>query len=214
MRRALRRHALLLGALGCAAAAALLLLVALDARTWGSSVARDDVRFRALHTHNDLWKPDPVLPGDPAGKLLGVHNTLAWRRTLQSFWYSRVGKNPDTGAGGSSTLRADAQDRLLDELSSAPSRAQRSQAANLLGVLVVTTPTPGGDRSAISNILKRAQSYFERAIALDAADVDAKQNLELVLRIRKPGKSRIGQDARAGYGFGRGQGATNIGNGY
>lgn len=214
MRRVLRRHRQLLAALGCAAVAALLLLAAADARTWRTSVARDDVRFRALHTHNDLWNVKTTLPGDPAGRLIGTGSTLAWRRAMQAFWYSRVGKNPGTGSGEAATLRADAQDRLLDQLASAPSAGQRSVAANLLGVLVVTTPTPGGDRAAIGRILKRAQAYFQEAIGLDATDLDAKENLELVLRIRKPGKSRIGQDARAGYGFGRGQGATNIGNGY
>jgi hypothetical protein len=214
MRRILRRHSQLVAALACAAVAALLFLVAADARTWHTSIARDDVRFRALHTHNGLWSPQSTLPGDPVGRLLGSGETLAWRRAVQAFWYSRVGKNPGTGSGEASTLRADAQDRLLDQLTAAPTAKQRSVAANLLGVLVVTTPTPGGDRAAIGRILHRAQGYFQQAIALDPTDIDAKENLELVLRIRKPGKSRISQDARAGYGFGRGQGATNIGNGY
>jgi hypothetical protein len=214
MRPVLRRHRQLVAALVCALLAVLFVFVAFDARTWRTSVARDDVRFRALHTHTGLWSPRTSLPGDPVGHLIGTGSTLAWRRAVQAFWYSRVGKNPDTRGGESATLRADAQDRLLSELTSAPTDAQRSRAANLLGVLVVTTPTPGGDRAAIGQILKRAQTYFQQAIALDATDVEAKENLELVLRIRKPGKSRISQDARAGYGFGRGQGATNIGNGY
>ena len=214
MRRALRRYSQLFAALALALAATVLVVLALDAHTWQSSVARDDLRFRALHTHSGLWSPEAALPGDPAARIIGTGSTLDWRRAMQAFWYSRVGKNPDRTGGEESTLRANAQDRLLDQLASAPTAAQRSRAANLLGVLVVTTPTPGGDRAAIGQILKRAQTYFQQAIALDAADVDAKENLELVLRIRKPGKSKINQDARAGYGFGRGQGATNIGNGY
>ena len=55
---------------------------------------------------------------------------------------------------------------------------------------------------------------FQTAIVIDPGNIDAKQNLELVLRIRRPGKSKVGRDARAGFGFGRGHGAAAIGNGY
>ena len=86
--------------------------------------------------------------------------------------------------------------------------------ANLLGVLVVTTPATGSDSSALSQTLKRAASYFQLALAIDPSNSDAKQNLELVLRLRRPGKGKVGRDARAGYGFGRGHAATAIGSGY
>jgi len=113
------------------------------------------------------------------------------------------------------TLRAETQDMLLAQLASAPSDAQRSEAANLLGVLVATTRVPGGnDRSVISQLLKRAATYFQQSIAIDPGNGEAKQNLELVLRLAKPGKGHFGKDARAGYGFGRGRGASEFGSGY
>lgn len=213
MRERLRKHRFAFLALLLAGAAAVLALLAVDARAWQSTVMRDDLRFRAMPAHTGLWKPPTVLPGDPAAALIGTGRALALRRALQYFWYTRIGSNPEVRQD-SPALRASAQEKIQGLIGSAPNPAQRSGAANLLGVLVVTTPTPGGDRSAISNILKRAQSYFERAIALDAADVDAKQNLELVLRITKPGKGRLGKDARSGYGFGLGQGANAQGSGY
>src|SRR5437763_431728 len=77
---------------------------------------------------------------------------------------------------------------------------------------VVTTPT--ADTGAIKQILDRAQGYFRQAIALDPTNTDAKLNLELVLRLTKPGNGKFGRDARAGYGFGRGRGVTPIGSGY
>jgi len=104
---------------------------------------------------------------------------------------------------------------LLAQLASAPSPAQRSDAANLLGVLVATTRVPGGnDRSVITQLLKRSAAYFQQSIAIDPGNADAKQNLELVLRLDKPGKGHFGKDARAGYGFGRGRGASELGSGY
>jgi hypothetical protein len=213
MRRLLRRYRLLVVAAACFALAALLALLAADVASWRSTVARDDVRFRALHTHLALWQPSTVLPGDPAGRLLGTSSTLAWRHSLEWFWYAQVGTNPEKRMDGP-TLRANAQDALLDQLSSAPTAAQRSEAANLLGVLVVTTPAPGGDQDVILQILRRATAYFQQSIELDPANLDAKQNLELVLRIQKPGKGHIGKDARSGYGFGRGQGSGQFGSGY
>jgi hypothetical protein len=35
-----------------------------------------------------------------------------------------------------------------------------------------------------------------------------------VLRVRRPGKGRLGRDARSGYGFGRGRGIVAEGGGY
>jgi hypothetical protein len=212
VRRVLRHKLLLLGLL-CGLASALFALLAVDAASWRSSVARDDLRFRALPTHRALWHPATTLPGDPAALLLGTTSTMAWRRTLQSFWYARVGDDPNVRVDPA-TLRAQAQDSLLAQVASAPTAGQRSAAANLLGVLVVTTPAPGSDKQALVQILKRAADYFQQSIALDPANLDAKQNLELVLRITRPGKGHLGKDARSGYGFGRGQGAGQLGSGY
>lgn len=212
MIRLVHRHRGLVLAALCALVAVTLALFAADVAAWRTTVARDDLRFRALPTHRDLWHPSTRLPGDPAGAILGTGSTIAWRRALQYFWYSRIGSNPEIQMDAP-TLRADAQDQLIAQLASAPTSQQRSDAANLLGVLVVTTPS-GNDQTAITQILKRAANYFQTAIELDPSNVDAKQNLELVLRITKPGKGHLGKDARSGYGFGRGQGAGDIGNGY
>jgi hypothetical protein len=209
----LRRHRAALLALLCAGAATVLVLLAFDARMWRTTVARDDLRFRALPTHKALWSPAAILPGDPASKLIGTGNTLAYRRALQYFWYSRIGSNPELRED-TPTLRATAQDKLQRLITSAPTSDERSAAANLLGVLVVTTPAPGSDKDAITQILTRGAQYFQKAIAINAGNADAKQNLELVLRLQRPGKGKLGRDARSGYGFGRGRGAGSLGSGY
>jgi hypothetical protein len=210
----LRRHRLLIAALVCVVVAVALGLLAADVAAWRTTVARDDLRFRALPAHGGLWRPRTVLPLDPAAAVIGTGSTMAWRRSIQWFWFTRVNMNPDEHMD-TPTLRADTQDKLLAQLASAPSEAQRSQAANLLGVLVATTRVPGGnDRSVISQLLKRSTAYFQQSITLDPSNGDAKQNLEIILRLSKPGKGHFGKDARAGYGFGRGRGATELGNGY
>ena len=111
------------------------------------------------------------------------------------------------------TLRATRAEQAADQISSAPTAQQRSAAANLLGVLVVTTPSIG-DSGGTTQILTRAVQYFQQAIALNAANTNAKENLELVLRLKTPGQGRFGHDARSGYGFGRGRGGTTAGGGY
>lgn len=209
----LRRHRAALLALLCAGAATILVLLALDVRLWNTTVARDDLRFRALPTHKALWTPATVLPGDPASRLIGTGSTLEYRRGLQYFWYSRIGSDPEVRQD-TPTLRATAQNRLQLLIGSAPTSGERSAAANLLGVLVVTTPAPGSDKDAITQILTRGAQYFQKAIAINPRNADAKQNLELVLRLQRPGKGKLGRDARSGYGFGRGRGAGSLGSGY
>jgi hypothetical protein len=209
----LRRHRTALLALLCGGAAVVLVLFALDVRIWRTTVARDDLRFRALPAHKTLWSPSTLLPGDPAATLIGTGDTLSYRRAMQYFWYSRIGSNPEARQD-TPTLRATAQDKLQRLITSAPTRAERSEAANLLGVLFVTTPTPGGDKDAITQILTHGTRYFQLSIAINPRNADAKQNLELVLRLQRPGKGKLGRDARSGYGFGRGRGAGAGGGGY
>ena len=213
MRNRVRRHRSALIALLLAGVALVLALLAVDVRAWRTTVARDDLRFRALPAHKGLWHPSTILPGDPASKLIGTGDTMAYRHALQYFWFSRIGSNPEVRQD-TPALRAAAQEKIQGLIGSAPSAKQRSDAANLLGVLVVTTPAPGQDKDAITQILTRAAQYFQLAISIDAGNFDAKQNLELVLRLQRPGKGKLGHDARSGYGLGRGQGAGQQGSGY
>ncbi len=208
-----RRHGLGLLALLLAGVAVGLVLFALDARAWQSSVLRGDVRFRLHPATAGVWAPSSTLPGDPAALALGAGDTIAWRRALQSFWYANVGTDRQAPAD-LVTLHARAQAKLLPLITDAKTAVERSGAANLLGVLVITTP--GLERSKDAQILAitQATQYFRQAIQLDPSDNDAKANLELLLHILRPGKGPIGKDARAGFGFGRGNASMTLGNGY
>jgi hypothetical protein len=213
MRHQLTPHRHAIFAVLAGGVAVVLVLLALDANAWKTTVARDDLRFRALPTHAQLWRPSTDLPGDPASVLIGTSSTVKYRRGLQYFWFSHVGNNPEVRQDAP-TLRADAQDKLQALMKTGANVQQRSAAANLLGVLVVTTPSIANDPSAITQTLTRSAEYFQEAIAIDPSNNDAKENLELVLRLTRPGKGRIGNDARSGYGFGKGQGIGNKGGGY
>jgi len=201
-----------LAGLVCAVLAAALGLLATDVSSWRSAFMRDDIRFRALPRHQDLWQPSTILPGDPAAALLGTSNSVRWREALQSFAATQTLTGVQSTTKGPA-LRASAQQRLLTQLAAAPTRSQRSQAANLLGVLVVTTPA-GSDERVLARLVKRGASYFKQAIALDPGNASAKENLELVLRIKKPDKGKLSHTIRSGYGFSNNRGTGLEGNGY
>ena len=208
----LRKHWAAIAAVVCACAAAVLVLLALDVHAWQTTLTRDDVRFRAMHSHRALWRPQTTLPGDPARALLGLDNSIAWRRAVQLFWFSRVGSDPETRQD-LPTTRAAAEESLQKIVDSSAPTSERSDAANLLGVIVVTSPLIS-DPQAQTATLRRAVAYFQQSIGIDATNYDAKQNLQLALLLKKPGKSRVGRDARGGYGFGRGHGVSVAGSGY
>src|SRR5262249_12617977 len=213
MRSQVNRHRHAIFAVLSAGVALVLVLLAFDVNSWKTTVARDDLRFRALPTHTNLWRPGTVLPGDPASLLIGTGTTVQYRRALQYFWFSHVGNNPEVRQDAP-TLRADAQDRLQKLIKTGPNARQRAAAANLLGVLVVTTPPIANDPSAITQTLTRAAAYFQQPITIDPGTNDAKETSELVRRLARPGRGKIGKEARSGYGFGKGQGIGNQGGGY
>jgi hypothetical protein len=209
--KALRRSVPLLAAVVCLGIAAVLALLAVDARAWQRTVTRDDLRFRALHSHPGLWHSPALLPGDPARLLLGLDDAITYRKGLQLFWFSRVGTNPESRQDLPQT-RVTAQETLQGLVDDAATGSERSNAANLLGVMTVTTPA--ADSATQTQTLARAALYFQRAIAEDPTNYAAKLNLELVLRLQRPGKSRFGKDARGGYGFGGARGAGVVGGGF
>ncbi|MGH2935095.1 MAG: hypothetical protein ACRDL2_11370 [Gaiellaceae bacterium] len=213
MSAAIRRHRMGFVAIVLAALAVVLVLFAFDARAWQSSVKRDDIRFRALPAHAGLWKVPTLLPGDPAGAALGTGDALAWRHALQLFWYTRIPVSR-LSPQVQPARRAQAQTALLKLASTAKTASERSAAANLMGVLVITTPAADSDRAVVAQELRETIGYFQRAIRLDPSNVQAKQNLELVLRAAQPEKGSIGKRARANLGLGRGHNSTPSGDGY
>ena len=159
----LARHRSGVLALCCVIAGALLVLVAADVRTWRTTVARDDLRFRVLPAHRGLWKPATLLPGDPAGLLLGTGDTLDYRRSLQLFWYSRIGSTPESRQD-LPTLRAETQQRLEDIAAGGRSARERSFAAMPSSRCCVSARIVGRScrDSGVEPILLYQKSWRER----------------------------------------------------
>ncbi|MEP6813312.1 MAG: hypothetical protein ABI990_10005, partial [Actinomycetota bacterium] len=83
MKKQLARHRSAFVALVLMGVALVLALLAVDVRAWQTTVARDDLRFRALPAHKGLWRPPTILPGDPASRLIGTGDAMAYRHALQ-----------------------------------------------------------------------------------------------------------------------------------
>jgi hypothetical protein len=193
--------------------ATVLILLALDVRSWQRTLGRDDARFEARPSETKLWQSPGLLPGDPAGALLGVGDPVAYRTALQGFWASAVGiekaraSTPDLSAA-----RVATQAQLQSLATYAKTAAERSSAANQLGVMTITTTAI--DHATLLQILDRAAAYFQTAIKDDPTNWPAKANLELVLRVTRPGKSRFNADAQGGFGSGGSYGTSPVGGGF
>jgi hypothetical protein len=184
-----------------------------DVRAWQTTVKHDDLRFQANPSAAHLWRPATLLPGDPAGLALSTHDTIEWRHALQYFGYTRLGFDPETNAD-SSTLDAETEKMLQKLTLSAATPAERSDAANLLGVLVITTATAaaiGNSEGVVGQTLRQTAGYFQQAIALDPSNDDAKQNLELILRSSGPSNRVIREGGTAVGGGGHGSSPPGYG---
>jgi hypothetical protein len=209
--RRLRRVAPLLVVLLLLALAAAFALLAADVRAWQGTLKRDDVRFNALHPVTGLWQSPAMLPGDPAYHVLGLGDAIAYRRALQNFWFSQIGTS-HTSTEDVTETRVTTENQLQTLSDSAATAAERSRAANLLGVMTITTPT--ADSATQVQTIIRAAAYFRQAIAADPANYTAKVNLELLLRLVQPSNTRFGVDARGGFGQGGSHGAGTLGGGF
>jgi len=206
-----RRVRPLVAALLLLAIAAAFAVLAVDARAWQRTLRRDDVRFAMRHSEPDLWRSPATLPGDPVEHLVGLDSALAYRHALQLFWLTQF-SGAHSAAEGVSETRVSTENDLQAVADSANTGAERSRAANLLGVMTITTPS--ADSATQVQTLERAAAYFRQAVEEDPANYAAKVNLELVLRLQRPSKTRFGSDAKTGLGTGGSHGAGVVGGGY
>jgi hypothetical protein len=189
--------------------ATVLVLFALDVRAWQGTFTQGDVHFRAQRSHVRLWQSPAVLPGDPARAVLGIDDALTYRRAVQLFWFSTAGASTGGQADLAATRVAGETD-LQRLMTSGATRQERSNAANLLGVMTVTAPENSATQK---QEIATAVRYFAQAVRDDPTNYDAKLNLELLLRVAHPGKNKLDQDARGGFGFGGANGVGVVGGG-
>jgi len=176
-----------LGAVGCLAAAALLLLFALEARDWGKRMATDDLRFDASPLPTKLWQPVEVTPFGLTRGVLGIGDDVQYRRAVRLFRLGRPLEN--LTARSIESLRAQAQVALADVEQGGSDRARRSQAANLLGVLDLSLAVR--DSTLATTFLADAIGSFREAMVLDESNADARFNLEYALYELKSGEDQL-----------------------
>jgi len=186
-----------IAAAACLVAAAMLVLLALDARAWSSRLPADDLRYRRDPSTHGLWQPRQLAPFGLARGVLGLGDDLAYRRALREFRIGRPLEPVFTTAV--TTHRIEAQIKLTNVLANTRDAARASQAANLLGVLGFSMATQ--DVGQRATFLNNAVTAFRRAIVIDPANDDALFNLEYALdQLRGSGEQQAGGNNRLGQG--------------
>lgn len=173
----IRASRIALAAVLCGAAAVLVFL-ALDVLRWRDAIGSGDRAF-ARSPASATWQASTLLPGDPARGLLGLGPALRFRAGEQAFAaVEAAGNGYDNGFS-----EAHARGELEAELAALGMSGQRplaSEADNLLGILAFADATQTGPMAPAP--AEQSVADFQAAVRLDPADVDAKFNLELVLR--------------------------------
>jgi hypothetical protein len=178
-RVAFKRAAIVTGAVSCLVLAALLVLFAADVSRWRDALQRDDVRYRAAPSDDDLWNPAAFVPLGATQKMLGVDDDVAFRRAVRALRLSKLDQ-ARTSDPRLVLQRADAQARLEAIVSAGGDPKRRSKAMTLLGVLQLAMPSATAEERAA--VLKAGIANLQEAITLDPDNDDAKYNLEVAIR--------------------------------
>jgi hypothetical protein len=190
-----------IAACACVAAAAFLVLIALDAHAWSTRIPADDLRYRRDASVSRLWRPSEVAPGGVTQSILGIGDDLAYRRALRDFRLGRV--TEPVAAPAITNHRIAAEIELTHIADRSRNDRIRSQVDNLLGVLGFGLGTQDfGQRKAFYN---NAITAFRGAVVLDPTNDDAFFNLEFALdQVRStgeqqaPGSAQLGNRGHAG----------------
>ena len=190
----------------CLAVAAVALALARDVWLWEKAIRDADRRAQFARTAPASWEAATVLPGDPARRLLGIDDDLAYRRLYVRAAALAAAEPSSETASQRSLAEAD-----LARVSRTTTNAvAASAAANLLGVLFFTDPDDPENSPA-----ERAVGAFQDATLADPANASAKANLELILRqlstSQLKGRSSPGGGDKGGRG---GAGLAPGGKGY
>jgi hypothetical protein len=209
IRRVDRRVVRGAAALVCLVAAVFLVLIALDARAWGTRIAADDLRFRHQTLGVHLWQRTDLAPFGVSRSLLGIDDDLLYRRGLLAF---RVGRPREPlFKQDVTTQRIRAQIALEKYYGRSHDGRRRAQAANLIGILGFAAATLDAGQRA--TFLNDAIPSFEHAMQLDPGNDNAYYNLELALdQLKEASEQQGGAGKRVG-GTG-GAGLRDAGHGY
>jgi hypothetical protein len=191
--------------LALVALAVLVALLAADVRGWQRTFATDDARV------GGTWDASPRVPGNLAGRLLGVGDDVRARRAIRLFEQTVGVRARFDNAQDVTAARTRAETELAALAHGGGPRA--SQAATLLGVLAFGDFARGGREASQAD---SAIADFESAVRADPGNAVAKFDLELLLRSLAASGSRTGTNGGSDSGgTGRsGAGGGTPGRGY
>lgn len=182
--------ALLLALAACAA------LLAGDVRSWQRALERGDAVYAAAPAEA-RWEPSARFPFGVARSVLGIGDDLAVREAFQRYRLAAAvsGHYEVTPAQAAALQRAQLS---LVPVARSTDPATASKARTLLGLLVLG----GLAQTADEGRVQAAFGDLEDAVRVNPADVTAKYDLELLLRLSAQ------RGVRPVQPIGGGQGAT------
>jgi hypothetical protein len=160
-------------------------LVARDAAAVQRTIKQDDLVFlQGQPVYERLWRFDTVLPYMP--DLFGITDDIVYRHAMRKYAAEdrrQRGRLNSFNPG----LRAEAQAALSIAERTGLSPARKSKLASLQGVMsydeTLTNPI---DASALA---AQALEHFHRAVKTDPTNIEAKYNLEYLLRLVDPNQN-------------------------
>ena len=182
----IRKYVPIVVLLALAVAAA---LVARDAGAVRRDVARSDLTFlEGEPVYQRLWRLQTTMPYP--SRFFGLEDDLLYRHALRK--YAAEDRRQEGRFNFSSPgLRAEAQAALSIAENSDLSPARRSVLANLEGLLsydeTLTNPLDA------SGLAAQALEHFLRAVKTDPTNLEAKYNLEYLLRLVDPNQNQARQ---------------------
>jgi hypothetical protein len=189
----------------CLVGAGLAVVLARDVWRQETALRDGDARARIARVDAKAWDATTLVPGDPAGSLLGVGDDVAFR-----VLYTQAAELAGRQSGERDPQRTLTESALGRLVRTERNLARASQAANVLGVLLYTDPDDPENSPA-----QRAVGALQDAVLLDPGNAVAKTNLELILRqltTESPqGRSSPGGGDTGGKG---GAGLAPAGRGY
>ncbi|MBA3427364.1 MAG: hypothetical protein H0U07_02180 [Actinobacteria bacterium] len=192
-------------------AALALALLAIEVLRVPRDLAADDVRFQgAPRIQRNLWSDLGFLPGEPGMRLLGAADDVRSRQSIALYALIDPGKvalnSPEKEA-----LRGRVQFEITLRSREGGTAERQSRHLNLLGVLTMSRFSSSGPEAA--QALGRGVGAFQSAIEVDPSNLDAKRNLERLLR-RPEAAILSPNDPSQGGAQGRVSGQGRSGSGY
>jgi hypothetical protein len=159
----------------------LLVLLAHDTRSWHHTLRTDAVRADASPLARTRLTARTVLPSSWSGALLGVARDRRWIASVQKFNVAFAATRHENILSPDDYKLLNGAEASLSKITQDPNPARASQAYNLLSVLVFREAYPG--TVVVRRLVQESLTDVQNAVRIDPADEQAKENLELTLRV-------------------------------